>query len=173
MGPITEVTAYWDNLNHPFIEVEDTAIALLRFANGALGNIVVSNSQNPGLYARIHIHGYSGATVGVQTDGGTTFIAGVTKDTKPPINDLWTIPEEEQLLSEWQEQDRARPYKIDIMSHYHLAQIQDFLQAIKEERDPMVTGKEGRKTVELIEAMYRSGHENRSLQLSQRVNRPS
>jgi predicted dehydrogenase len=47
MGPIDELFGFWDNLNHPYIEVEDTAIAMLRFKNGALGNIVVSNAQNP------------------------------------------------------------------------------------------------------------------------------
>ncbi len=46
MGPIEELFGYWGNLNHPYIEVEDTAIAVLRFKSGALGNIVVSNSQN-------------------------------------------------------------------------------------------------------------------------------
>jgi|GEM_PF-1408730 D-arabinose 1-dehydrogenase-like Zn-dependent alcohol dehydrogenase len=56
------------------IEVEDTAVAVLRFRNGALGNIVVSNAQNPGIYARIHVHGHNGATVGVQTDGGTVVL---------------------------------------------------------------------------------------------------
>ncbi|MBD3240949.1 MAG: gfo/Idh/MocA family oxidoreductase, partial [Chitinivibrionales bacterium] len=47
MGPIEELFGYWDNLNHPYIEVEDTAVAVIRFKNGGLGNIVVSNSQNP------------------------------------------------------------------------------------------------------------------------------
>jgi len=64
MGPIAEVCAYWDNLNHPYIEVEDTAIAIFRCQNGALGNILVSNSQKPGIYAKVHVHGRSGASLG-------------------------------------------------------------------------------------------------------------
>ena len=38
MGPVAEVHAYWDNLNHPYIEVEDTAAAILRFESGAIGS---------------------------------------------------------------------------------------------------------------------------------------
>ena len=105
MGPIDELFGYWDNLNHPYIEVEDTAIAVLRFKNGALGNIVVSNSQNPALYGRVYVHGSNGASVGVQTDGGAMFIAGMSNITEPPINDLWTVPGEQELLKKWQKED--------------------------------------------------------------------
>ncbi len=157
MGPVAEVSAYWSNLNHPFVEVEDTAVASLRFASGALGSIVVSNSQNPGLYARIHVHGSSGATAGVQTDGGTQFISGVSEEAEPPYNDLWTVPGEQDLLPGWQAADRARAGRIDIMSHYHGLQIADFLEAILEDWEPMITGQEGRKMVELVQAIYCSG----------------
>jgi hypothetical protein len=40
-------------LNHPYIEVEDTAVAVVKFKNGALGNIIVSNSQNPAINVRV------------------------------------------------------------------------------------------------------------------------
>ena len=49
MGEIEEVCGLWRNLNHPFIEVEDTAVAIIKFKNGGIGNIVVSNSQKPGI----------------------------------------------------------------------------------------------------------------------------
>src|SRR5262249_48301642 len=86
-GEIEEMFGYWANLNHPCIEVDDTAIATIRFKNGALGNIVVSNSQNPALYARVSAHGSNGATLGVQTDGGAMFIVGRTNAIEPPFND--------------------------------------------------------------------------------------
>lgn len=156
MGPIEELFGYQDNLNHPYIEVEDTAIAVLRFKNGGLGNIIVSNSQKPGLYGKVQIHGSTGASVGVQTDGGAMFVAGMSNILEPPINDLWTIPGEEHLLSEWQAQDREHFASIDPMVHYIARQNQDFLQAILEERDPLVTGQDGRNTVEIFTAIYRS-----------------
>jgi predicted dehydrogenase len=159
MGPPEELFGYWDNLSHPYIEVEDTAVVVLRFKNGALGNIVVSNSQNPGLYGNIHIHGSNGASIGVQTDGGSMFISGVTTKVDPPMNDLWTVPGEAELLPQWQADDRGRADEIDIMSHYHQLSVQDFLHAILEDRPPMVPGEEGRVTVEIFNAVYRSGRE--------------
>jgi UDP-N-acetyl-2-amino-2-deoxyglucuronate dehydrogenase len=157
MGPVDELFAYWSNLNHPYIEVEDSAVAVLRFRNGALGNLVVSNSQNPGLYGRIHIFGDSGAGVGVQTDGGSMFVAGVSAAVEPPYNDLWTIPGEGEQLATWQAEDRARG--VDVGSHYHCLQIEDFIDAIIDGRPPQVTGEDGRRAVEIFEAVYRSQRE--------------
>ena len=57
MGPAAEVSGYWANLNHPSVEVEDTAVATVRFRNGGLGSIVTSVSQKPGLYTKVHVHG--------------------------------------------------------------------------------------------------------------------
>lgn len=156
MGPIAEVSGYWANLNHPMIEVEDTALAVLRFQNGALGSIVVSNSQKPGLFGKIHIHGRSGASVGVQVEGGSVFISGIPMQVEPAFNDVWTIPGEEHLLEEWTREDRARGSIVEITSHYHALQIQDFLEAIQQDREPGVNGIEGRKAVELFTAIYRS-----------------
>ncbi|MBY0455722.1 MAG: Gfo/Idh/MocA family oxidoreductase, partial [Gemmataceae bacterium] len=48
MGPVAEASGYWANLNHPSVEVDDTAVASLRFRNGGLGSVVTSLSQKPG-----------------------------------------------------------------------------------------------------------------------------
>ena len=161
MGPVAELYGCWDNLNHPYIEVEDTAIALIRFANGALGNIVVSNSQKPGLYGKVHVHGSSGASVGVQTDGGAMFIAGMSPVLEPPVNDLWSVPGEDSLLDLWKGEDEEFFRTIDAASYYHKLQLEDFLQAILEHREPKVSGPEGRRTVELFTAIYRSNRDRR------------
>ena len=156
MGDLEEISGRWANLNHPFIEVEDTAVATLKFRNGGLGSIVTSLSQNPGLFTKVHIHGANGASVGVETDRGATFIAGVSKIAEPPLNDLWTIPGEEQLLAHFQATDRARFEAINPIEYYHARQIQDFLQAIRANRPPLVTGEDGRAVVEMFSAIYES-----------------
>ena len=161
MGPIDELFGYWANLNHPYIEVEDTAIAVARFCSGALGTILVSNSQKPGLYGKIHVHGANGASVGVQTESGNSFVSGVSQAVDPPINDLWTVPGEEHLLAKWQLEDRQRSERFSPMTHYHKLQIQDFLQAILQDRPPLVDGCEGRKHVEVFTALYRSQRDRR------------
>ncbi len=161
MGDIDELYGYWGNLNHPYIEVEDTAVAVVRFKSGALGNILVSNSQNPALHCRVAVYGSNGAGAGVQTDGGAMFIAGMSTITEPPINDLWTVPNEVDMLTGWQKEDRDFFQTIDSTRFYHQLQIQDFLQSILEDRAPMVTGEEGRKTVELFTAIYRAQQDQR------------
>jgi predicted dehydrogenase len=161
MGPIEAVFGFWGNLNHPYIEVEDTAVAVVRFKSGALGTVLVSNSQKPGFYGKIHVHGQNGASVGVQTDGGSPFVSGVTQTTEPPVNDIWTVPGEEERLAEWQAEDLGRSQHMDVMNDYHRLQIDDFLQAILEGRSPAVDGREGRKHVELFTAIFRSQRDDR------------
>ncbi len=161
MGPIEELFGYWGNLNHPYVEVEDTAVAVVRFKSGGMGTILVSNSQKPGFYGKILVHGENGASVGVQTEGGSPFISGVTTAVDPPYNDVWTVPGEEHLLKEWRAEDEARCRSIDIMTYYHGLQIRDFLCSILENREPAVNGEEGRKHVELFTAIYRSQRDGR------------
>ena len=156
MGPIDELYGCWSNLNHPYIEVEDTAVAVIRFKNGGVGNIIVSNSQNPALYGKVHVHGENGASIGVQTDGGAMFIAGMSNILEPPVNDLWTVRGEEHLLEQWKQEDSAFFHSVDPMQYYHERQIEDFLQAILSGTKPLLDGQEGRKTVELFTAIYRS-----------------
>jgi predicted dehydrogenase len=162
---VIEVSGYWANLNHPYVEVEDSAVAILRFQRGGLGSIVTSLSQKPGIHTKVHIHGANGASVGVETDRGATFIAGMTSIVEPPLNDLWTIPGEEHLLERFQADDRAHFAASDPINHYHALQIQDFLQAILEDRPPQVTGEDGLRVVALIQAIYRSNREARSVRL--------
>ncbi|HSO86899.1 MAG TPA: Gfo/Idh/MocA family oxidoreductase [Draconibacterium sp.] len=160
-GEIDEVYGLWKNLNHPYIEVEDTAVAIVKFKSGAIGNIIVSNSQKPGIYGKVHIHGENGASVGVQTDGGAMFIAGMSGILEPPVNDIWTVPGEEEMLAKWKTEDIIHFNKIDPMVYYMERQIEDFLQAIENNTEPLVTGEDGRRTVELFTAIYRSTRDNK------------
>jgi predicted dehydrogenase len=160
MGEIDEVYGVWRNLNHPYIEVDDTAVAIVKFKSGAIGNILVSNSQKPGIYGKVHIHGENGASTGVQTEGGAMFIAGMTSVTEPPVNDLWTVPGEENMLKEWNAIDTEIFNNCDPTIYYMQCQIEDFLDALKNNRDPLVTGEDGRRSVELITSIYRSSRDN-------------
>lgn len=160
MGDIDEVYGLWRNLNHPYIEVDDTALAIVKFKSGAIGNILVSNSQKPGIFGKVQVHGENGASVGVQTDGGAMFIAGRSGVAEPPVNDLWTVPGEEKMLAQWVKEDTEIFNKYDPTVYYMQCQIEDFLKAIENDTEPMVTGEAGRKTVELFSAIYRSTRDN-------------
>ena len=164
MGDVEEISGYWANLNHPCVDVDDTAVATIRFRSGGLGAIVSSLSQRPGIYTKVHIHGSNGASVGVQTDTGATFVAGVSGIFEPPFNDLWTIPGEEHRLAQFQADDRAAFQQVDGTSYYHRLQIQEFLRAVLDGRPAPVPGAEGRLVVAMFTAIYRSHREHRPIQ---------
>ncbi|PLZ01027.1 oxidoreductase [Burkholderia sp. WAC0059] len=163
MGEIDEVYGVWKNVNHDYIEVEDTAAAIVKFRSGAIANLLVSNAQNPALYGKVHVHGENGASVGVQTDGGAMFIAGVSGIAEPPFNDVWTVRGEEHLLDEWKHADAEAFAAPDALYRYHELQIDDFLTAVANGTRPLIDGLDGRRTVELFTAIYRSTQRNAAI----------
>ena len=88
------------------------------------------------------------------------FIAGMSDIKEAPINDLWTIPGEAGKLEKWKKEDTRFFHNINPMEYYHQLQIKDFLRSIIDDHDPMITGQEGRNTVELFTAIYRSQRDN-------------
>jgi predicted dehydrogenase len=146
-GRLESVYGRWANLTHPYIECEDNAVAALRWSNGALGVLSVSISIEPTLGSRITVSGDRGFTVSVLEH----------PEGRMGVNDVWTIAGEEEEMRAVYERERAaaehhfRPFPI-----CHKWQLQDFLDAIREGRDPLVTGEEGRRSMELIAALRRS-----------------
>jgi len=156
MGPFGEIQGYWDNFNHPYIEVDDSAVAAIRFKNGGLGSVLVSNSQKPGIYAKVHIHGSAAWSAGVQTDGGAMFIAGMSTITEPPLNDLWTIENEKDMLDKFRAEDEAFFKTINATVYFFILQLEDFCGALLDNRPPASNGEEGRETVKFIETILRT-----------------
>jgi UDP-N-acetyl-2-amino-2-deoxyglucuronate dehydrogenase len=157
MGPVDTVYGLWANLSHPYIEAEDAAVAALRFKNGALGIIEVTVCTKPQLGSRIQIHGKNGAGIGILEH----------PEGRAGVNDLWTIPgEEEENVRILAEQNAAadKPRAERGLS-FHALQIQDFVHAIQEGREPAVTAEEGRKAVEIIQAIYQSNRTGKPVQL--------
>jgi hypothetical protein len=75
------------------------------------------------VYGKVHVHEGSGASVGVQIDGGAMFIAGMSPVLEPPVNDLWTVPGEQSLLERVKEVDRSFFRTIDAATYYHELQV--------------------------------------------------
>ncbi|CAA9246153.1 MAG: Myo-inositol 2-dehydrogenase [uncultured Chloroflexi bacterium] len=143
-GQLETVYGKWANLTHPYIEAEDNAVAALRWSNGALGVLSMSISTHPQLGARITATGDNGATVSVTEHPEGRF----------GLNDIWTVPGEEEAMRQLYEQEQAEAqdhFKPFPIAHYW--QLQDFVRAVREGRDPLVTGEEGRRSIELIEAI--------------------
>jgi predicted dehydrogenase len=146
MGPVTEIAAFTSLLAHERIEVEDTAVATLRFANGALGVIEATTSVYPGLLKTIAIHGDKGSVVIEQDDIlHWTFAKPVKRD--------------QAILTEFSKRTGATGGASDpkAISHVgHARQLADFVRAIKGKGKPLVDGAEGRRAVEIILAIYQS-----------------
>lgn len=153
---VVELYGTWRNINHPYIEVEDTAVATLKFKHGGIGSVVLSNSQRPGIHGTVHVHGSSGASVGVQSEGGAMFIAGVSTKIETPFNDLWTIPEERELPDLWRAQDEVHFKDLNLIEYFIDLQDRNFLESLSSSAQPVISAKEGRRVVEVIEAWYQS-----------------
>jgi predicted dehydrogenase len=155
MGPATEVIGRHATLRHgEYIDVEDTAVAIVKFENGALGLIEATSTIEPNIGFRVSVHGDRGATVSSWENP-----EGVLG-----VNDVWTIPGEEHMREEWEAVDRDKPG----FPLYHLLQIQDFLQSIIEDRQPAVTGKDARNSLEIILAIYESSRSGLPVSLPMR-----
>jgi predicted dehydrogenase len=147
VGPVASVFGFAERKLHPYIEAEDTAVAVLKFKNGALGVIEGATSISPGFSRRVEIHGEKGS---VTLEG----------------NDItaWKLTEkgeEEEALSRLKERDLSNgasdPMALDIGGHRR--QMEDLIAAIREDRPPMIDGIEGLKALELVLAIYRSARE--------------
>ena len=165
LGEPEEVTGYWANLNHPGVEIDDTAVAAVRFRGGGLGSVAASLSQDPGIYTKVHVHGSNGASVGVQTDTGASFVAGVSGIADPPLNDVWTVPGEEELLPNFRRDDAAAFAAVDGTTHYHRLAVADFLRSVAAGGPAPVTGAEGRAVVALFRGIYDSNAAGRPVRL--------
>jgi predicted dehydrogenase len=93
---------------------------------------------------------------GLNETGPSGIISGVTNSVEPPINHLWTVPGESQLLEKWQAQDRELAGQSDVMTHYHQLQIEDFVQSILENRSPEVSAETAKSVVEVFAAIYKN-----------------
>lgn len=139
MGPFETALALKSALRYPHIEAEDTLVAALRFQNGALGVIEAATSIKPGFKRRLEISGERGTVI---LDGDSI--------------GLWAIEGEEVDQSEQEQITDGSTNPAAISNEGHRRQLEDMMMAVIEDRPPLVDGIEGRKSLELVEAVYNS-----------------
>jgi UDP-N-acetyl-2-amino-2-deoxyglucuronate dehydrogenase len=155
MGPPAEVTAVCSTQAHD-IEVEDTALAIVRFASGAVGTILSSTAARPGFPQRLEITGTAG-TVTVE-DGQIVRRALTAADPGPgPAPGPAVVADSGPSAA-------ADPAAVDVASH--AAQLADLLDAVDTGRTPAVTGQSGRDALEIVLAVYESSRAGRPVILS-------
>jgi predicted dehydrogenase len=149
-GPVARVTARTATRVHR-IEVEDTMAAVLEFTNGALGVLETATSVYPGFARRLELTGSKG-TVILEHD---RLISVTLKDQRVDVSVGATVAPSSESTSS--------PTVSDASAHQRV--LEDFIDAIHSGRCPACDAVEGRRSVELVEAVYRSSREGRPVPL--------
>jgi UDP-N-acetyl-2-amino-2-deoxyglucuronate dehydrogenase len=156
MGEVESVMGFTAMLAHERIEVEDTAVAILRFRSGALGVIQATTSIHPGYPKTIAIHGNAGSAVIEQEDV-------LRWDFHP------ATAQDVEVKSRFAAKVGASGGAADpksISHEGHRRQLADFVDAIHQNRPPAVDGREGRKAVEVITAIYESQRTGQAIKIA-------
>ena len=139
LGDVARVQARTARQMHK-IEAEDTAVAILEFTSGALGILQATTAAYPGYPRRVEITGTEG-TVILEHDR----IIAANLRSAPAAAETAALDENQSASSAVVSDFRG-----------HQAVIEDFLKAIQENRAPACDGAEGRRSLALIESIYRA-----------------
>lgn len=148
MGDAADVFGQVRTMVHA-IEGEDTAAAIVNFKNGALGTITGGTSLYPGNPERLEIYGEKGTII---LEGGKVVVYAIKGEESVP-------PPESEIGGSGASDPMAIDYKL------HQGQVKDMVEAIRNDRSPMVTGEDARRSLALILGIYRSSEENRKVHL--------
>jgi len=147
---VTEVFAYTDKLNHPYIEAEDLGIALIRFANGSYGIIEGTTDIYPrNLEETLYLFG----------EKGTVKAGGQSVN----IIEEWRFADMLDDADEVKATYHENPPNVYGFGHTPL--FADVIDAIKTDRQPKVTAEDGKRALELVLAIYKSAAEGRTVKL--------
>lgn len=136
------------------IPVEDTAVVVVEWANGAYGVLEGTTSVYPGYNCSLSLHGEHGTIMTEETNILAWNIEGKGDE----------IPTFEENTSAGGAKD---PKAITSIGHTFL--VQDIINAVKENRDPYVPGSEARNAVEIILAVYESARTGQPVDLPLQV----
>ncbi len=161
MGPVRSVFAYTDTLVHR-METEDVGVAVLRFANGALGTIAATTGAYPGVSTRIEIYGDKGSAV--IEDDHLSYLH-LARDDREEVGPYGVGPGKRAQRTENADTSAAQdPAALAIRSH--ALQIEDMMRAIREDGSPLLDGYAAKHPVEIILAIYESARTHKEVTLS-------
>ncbi len=155
MGPVVEIRAQTATLAHERIAVEDTAVATLRFANGALGVVEATTAAYPGYLKRIEVHGSEGSAVMEEEDLVKWDFAKAEKRDRMIV----------EAMNSRKSTGGGAADPSAIGHHGHARQFQDLLDAVKKNGTASVDGREGRRSVEIILGIYKAAETGKPVYL--------
>jgi UDP-N-acetyl-2-amino-2-deoxyglucuronate dehydrogenase len=158
MGGAEAVTGFHANLTHGgVIETEDTAVAAVRFTSGALGTIEATSSSHIGWEPTLCFHGTEGSVELRHDRPAKVLFRDEARGRE--------VREQLEAASRHDPQSAAVTAGKRYYGTGHAAQIADFLDAVRERREPFVTVESAAKTVELVFALYESHRSGRLCRL--------
>jgi predicted dehydrogenase len=161
LGDPVEVSARTACLAHKRIEAEDTAVAVIRFASGALGVLHATTAAFPGLTARIQVHGDRGSAV-IDGDRLTYFHAATVGADSPGQDATAGLNQAADLLP-GEDPAPAAGSDPSALSDAHLLQYRDFVEAIEQGHRPAVTVDDAIRALAVVEAVYESARTGESV----------
>jgi UDP-N-acetyl-2-amino-2-deoxyglucuronate dehydrogenase len=157
LGEPVEVFAWTGRLAHERIEVEDTAVATIRFAQGALGVIHATTAAYPGMNARVELHGDRGSAV-IDDDRLVYFHAAQAGEAGP---DLGSGSPDNQAARVLEAGSRPAHLVEGRRRTSHTDQYEDFISSVAGDRPPLVTVREATRTLAVVVAVYESAKTGR------------
>lgn len=155
MGDVAELFAFTDTLSHERIEVEDTAVATLKFANGALGMIEGTTSAYPGFLKKIEILGTQGSVV-------------MEEESIISWKFAEELPEDQVIRDTYLHGTATGGGASDpkaIGNHGHTMLFSSFVDSIRNNTEVEISGESARNAVEIIEGIYRSAESGKKVKL--------
>ena len=149
LGPVRRVSAVAATELHS-IEVEDTALAWLEFASGAVATYEATTAAYPGYRRRMELSTTAG-TIVVEHD------RVVAADTREPY--------EEPVSTEGLDTNASASSPIVSDGRGHQRLIEDFIASIESDRPPTCSGTEGRRSLAVVEAIYESARSGKIVEV--------
>jgi predicted dehydrogenase len=137
-GDVASVQARTATVLHR-MECEDTALAILEFASGVLGTLQVTTAEYPGYERRIEIVGSEGTII---LEGDSVIAADLRKGQQGLVRPPAAAAGERA----------STPVVSDISGHR--AAIEDFIRSVRDGGSLACDGREGRRSLELVERIY-------------------
>lgn len=147
---IEEVMAVTDQLKHDYLEAEDLGIGIIKFKNGSYGIIEGTTNVFPhNLEENLYLFG----------EKGTVKVGGKSVNR---IEEWMFLNDKEEAQAVKDEHSEDPP---NVYGYGHNPLYADMIQAIREDREPYVDARAGRRALELVLAMYRSSQTGEKVKL--------
>jgi UDP-N-acetyl-2-amino-2-deoxyglucuronate dehydrogenase len=159
MGRVKSIYAYTDTLVHQ-METEDVAVAVLRFASGALGTVAATTGGYPGTGTRVEIYGDRGSAV---IDSDKLSYLHLARDDSEEVGPYGGAAKPQASATAEAAGIVAGPGGITANSH--TLQIADMMRAVRENGTPLLDGNGGRHPVEIILGIYESARAGKEIRL--------